>query len=253
MAQNAVEVIDRDGWRRSYPLGKAIVHIGSAVGNDVVLDATRGAGVAARHVQLIARAGGGGGYRLVNMGDTDILLADSERRITPRSFIDLNEGERVRLGDFTLVFSGSGTLAGAVGPAAGGLAGGTPIMASGSGNIGMSLSLTRTQLAPSQPLDGSILVRNLGEKAGAQFKLAVEGLDPEWYDIGPGPILFPGASKEVSLRLQHPGKPEPPAGEYRFVVRASAPSAYPGESASAMQLIHIVPFYSHKLKVTLPE
>jgi hypothetical protein len=248
---NAVEVIDRDGWRRSYPLGKAIVHIGSAAGNDVVLDPTRGAGVAARHVQLIARAGGGGGYRLVNMGDSDILLADSERRITPRSFIDLNEGERVRLGEFTLVFSGGAALAGmAAGPAG---AAGAPILASGSGNIGLGLSLPKTQLAPGQPLDGSVVVRNLGEKAGAQIKLAVEGLDPEWYDIGPGPVLFPGAAKEVSLRLMHPGKTDPPAGEYRFVVRASAPGAYPGESASATQLIHIVPFYTHKLKVVLPD
>jgi hypothetical protein len=253
MAQNAVEIVDRDGWRRIYPLQKAIVHIGSAPGNDITLDGTRGTGVAARHVQLIARAGGGGGYRLVNMGDSDIQMADSERRITPRSFIDLNEGERVRLGEFTLVFSGSGAgLAGGV-PGVGAATGGGPIMGSGSGNIGLSLTLPKTQLAPSTPLDGSILVRNQGEKAGAQFKLAVEGLDAEWYDIGPGPILFPGASKEVSLRLQHPGKSEPGAGEYRFVVRATAPGAYPGESASAVQLIQIVPFYSHKLKVTLPE
>ena len=49
-----VEVVDRDGWRKAFPLEKHIVHIGSDPRNDVVLDSRRGAGVAARHLQLIA-------------------------------------------------------------------------------------------------------------------------------------------------------------------------------------------------------
>jgi hypothetical protein len=252
MAQNAVEVVDKDGWRRVYPLQKAIVHIGAAPGNDITLESTRGSGVAARHIQLIARAGGGQGYRLVNMGDSDILLGPaSDRRITPRSFIDLADGEQVRLGDFTLVFAGGGFGAGAVIAPAGGE--GLTAVGGGSGGIGLSLSMPRVQLAPHQSLDGTILVRNLGEKAGAQFKLEIEGLEPDWYEIGPGPILFPGAAKEVSLRLFHPGRPTPGAGDYRFVVRATAPSAYPGQSATAVQVIQILPFYSHRLHVIVPE
>jgi hypothetical protein len=258
MAQNAVEVVDKEGWRRVYPLQKAIVHIGAGPGNDIVLDSARGGGVAARHIQLIARAGGGQGYRLVNMGDTDILLgASGDRRITPRSFIDLGDGEQVRLGDFTLVFAGGMFAGGAsLGPALGSAstgAGGNPVTATGaSGGIGLSLSMPRVQLAPHQSLDGSIMVRNMGDKAGAQFKLEIEGLEPDWFEIGPGPILFPGAAKEVSLRLFHPGRPAPAAGDYRFVVRATAPSAYPGESATAVQVIQILPFYSHTLRVIPP-
>jgi len=249
MAQNAVEVVDREGWRRVYPLQKAIVHIGAAPGNDIVLDAARGAGVGPRHIQLIARAGGGQGYRLVNMGDSDILVG-GDRRITPRSFIDLADGEQVRLGEFTLVFTGAGVSGGAViAPTAGGAPGS---VAGASGGIGLSLSMPRVQLAPHESLDGSILVRNLGNKAGAQFKLQVEGLEPDWFEIGPGPILFPGASKEVALRLFHPGRPSPAAGDYRFVVQATAPQAYPGESATAVQVIQILPFYSHKVQIVVP-
>ena len=251
MPQNAVEVLDKDGWRRVYPLQKALVHIGAAPGNDIVLESARGGGVAARHIQLIARAGGGQGYRLVNMGDSDILLGPaSDRRITPRSFVDLADGEQVRLGDFTLVFVGGGVGAGAVlAPAAGGSA----MVGGSSGGIGLSLSMPRIQLAPGQSLDGSILVRNLGDKAGAQFKLEVEGLEADWYEIGPGPILFPGAAKEVSLRIFHPGRPTPGAGEYRFVVRATAPAAYPGQSATAVQVIQILPFYNHAVRVIVPD
>jgi hypothetical protein len=252
MAQNAVAVVDREGWRRVYPLQKAIVHIGAASGNDIVLDAARGSGVGPRHIQLIARAGGGQGYRLVNMGDTDIVVGN-DRRITPRSFIDLADGEQVRLGEFTLIFTGGGVASGAVLSGAGAApAGGAGSVGGASGGISLSLSMPRVQLAPHESLDGTILVRNLGDKAGAQFKLEVEGLEPDWYEIGPGPILFPGASKEVSLRLFHPGRPTPGAGDYRFVVRATAPSAYPGESATAVQVIQILPFYSHKLRIVPP-
>jgi hypothetical protein len=37
------------------------------------------------------------------------------------------------------------------------------------------------------------------------------------------------------------------------VVRATAPSAYPGESATAVQVIQILPFYSHSVRVIPPD
>ena len=37
-----IEVIDKDGWRKEYPLDKSIVHIGSAPGSDLVLEGTNG-------------------------------------------------------------------------------------------------------------------------------------------------------------------------------------------------------------------
>jgi hypothetical protein len=231
-----VEVTDRAGWRKSFSLQKALIYIGSASGNDVVLESSRGGGVSARHLQLISTADSG--YRLINMGDTDIFLGpDAEGALPPRAFIEISDGDQLRVGDFVLRFEGDGQLSSVTGRDA------------TSKSIGLSLSLPSLQLGLNQPLDGMVVVHNLGDKAGVQFKLEADGLDPACVEIGPGPLLFPNAAKEVPFRLHHPRAARPPAGDYRFRIRATAPGSYPGESATASQTIHILPYYSHKVRV----
>ena len=251
---NVVEVTDREGWRKVYPLQKAIIHIGTAAGNDIVLEGSHGGGIAARHIQLIGGVGGQG-YRLINMSEGEIALGDSGRSIPPRSFAEVTDGLSLRVGDFVLIFRTSGMAAPAVPGAMGGAmaatgpGGSAPTLASGGGPIGLSLTLPTLQLGVGQSIEGTVLIRNLGDKAGAQFKIQVEGLESDWFEIGPSPVLFPGASKEVEFRISHPGKPKPGAGEHRFIVRATAPAAYPGQSATLTQSIQILPVFSHRLRL----
>ena len=231
-----IEVTDRDGWTKGFPLEKDIVHIGSDQRNDIVLERARGNGVAPRHLQLILLASQG--YRLVNLADTDVLLGElGEVRLAPRSFAVVADGQRVRVGDFTLVLQGLAPRQ----------------EASASDAIGLRLALPQTHLAPDQPLEGMVIVRNQGDKTGAQFKLEVEGLDPKWYEVGPGPILFPNAEKAVPLRLHHPKGPRPPAGEHQFSIRAAAPAAYPGQSAVVSQVIEIAPYFQHSMRLVMEE
>ena len=239
----AVEVVDRDGWRKEFTLQKTLVYIGSDPRGDVVLDNLRGAGVSPRHLQLIAASGSGQGYRLINMGDTEIGLAEGDgwRSLPPRAVVEVGDGQRIKVGDFTLTFRGGAGPGGAMGADA------------TSSVVGLTLTLPQTQLTLDQPLDGSVTVRNLGDQASVQFNLQVDGLDPGSFEIGPGPILFPHAEKEVFFRLFHPKAANPPAGEYRLRVRATAPLAYPGQSATASQVIQITPYYSHQLRVVTPE
>jgi hypothetical protein len=236
---NLVVVVDRDGWHKEFPLAKAIVSIGSDPRNDVVLERTRGAGVSPRHLQLIAA---GAGYRLINMGDTEIRLGPAQdRSLAPRAFVEISSSEKVQVGEFSLVFYGGGAQ-----PMARG--GGTG-RDSKSAAIGLTLALAGTKLAVGQPLDGTVTIRNQGDKTGVQFTLEADGLAPECVEIGPAPILFPNAEKEVFFRVRHPQAARPPAGEFRFRLRASAPSAYPGESTTATAIIQVEPFYSHELRL----
>ena len=288
---NRITVTDRDGWRKDFTVQKSIVYIGSDPANDVVLDGARGTGVAGRQLQLLSLAANGVGYRLVNLGSSDLVLGvASDRALSPFASAALKEGDQIRLGDFTLIFSSldavsstpmpalpSGAAQGAAAaPVAATAAAATsqPVQSAASTpaapsqpapapaapasvaadtattatSIGMRLVLPPLPLSPDQPLEGTIVVRNQGSRPGAQFRLQVEGLDPSWYEIGPSPILFPNAEKEIPLRIIHPRKPNPPAGEFRFSVRASAPEAYPREVASVTQTINILPYYSHKLR-----
>ena len=237
----SIVVTDRDGWHKEYPLTKSIIHIGCAANNEIVLDSTRGSGVAPRHVQIITT---GQGARIVNIGNTPILVGAAARNpAQPLAVVDIPSGEAITIGDFTLAIRIEG--GNGLGPIARLDAAAVP--AFGSQVIGLRASFPRVQLWPDKPLDGSVLVRNLGDKSGAQFKVEIEGLDSDCYEIGPGPVLFPGAEKPVAVRLLHSKRPRPPAGECRFEIRAVAPAAYPETYATITQVINIMPYYHYRL------
>lgn len=258
--QNSLEITDKDGWRKVHSFQKRLVHIGSAPQNDIVLEGWRGGGVTSRHLQLIALPAGQGGYRLVNLGDTDVLLgAAGDQVLAPRSATNIADGEHIKLGDFALVLRAGQGFSGAVGGVSTAVASdrerfsGPASAEASSPVIGLELFLPQTQLGPDRPIDGAVIVRNLGDKPGVQFKLAVEGLHADCYAMGAGPLLFPNAEKEVSLRLSHPRGPRLLAGDHRFNVRATAPEAYPGESAAVSQVVHVLPFYKHGLRLVTTE
>lgn len=254
--QGTVEITDKEGWRKDFALSKSLVHIGSDPRNDVVLETWRGGGVSQRHLQLIAAPGQEQRYRAVNLGDSDVRLEGSGGRLLkPRSAVEIGDGERVRLGDFLLVFRLGGPVAApAARPAptreavAAGVAPAParPSVEVASSVIGLTLSMPHTTLSPERPLDGSVSIQNLGDGPGVQFKLELTGLDADCYEIGPGPILFPGVAKDVRLRLHHPRGPGLPAGPHQIRIRATA-DEYPGEVVSVVQEIQIQPFYSHDL------
>jgi hypothetical protein len=251
----SLEITDRDGWQKSYPVTRAIVYVGSDPGDDIVLDRMRGGGVTPRHIQLIAPALGGGAYRLVNLGDSDVPVGSpTARAVPPRSFAPLSDGDVLRLGDFSLVFRemqpGRALIsASAAQPAACLPAVPAAALAATSSAIGLRLSLPTAQLWPDRPISGAVVVSNLGAKPGVQFRLEVDGLPADCYEIGPGPLLFPGAEKAVPVRLAHSRRPDPRAGPQRVTFRASAPDAYAGEAAVVSQEITVMPYHSHSLRL----
>lgn len=232
-----IEVIDKNGWHRDYAVEKAIIHIGSDVQNDIALEATRGAGVEPRHLQLIASDTG---YRLVNLDSNPVAIdvSGNEMSLEPRSTANVGAGTEIQVGEFTLVLH-SGDVS-RLAPQAG----------TTSETIGLRVNLPRTTLLPEQPIEGSITVSNLGDETGVQFELEVEGLSEDVYQLGPAPILFPGASKELFFRLRHPRGPALPAGDHRISIHATAPDAYPGERATVKQTLHVSPHFSHTLELT---
>jgi hypothetical protein len=236
-----LEVIDRDGWRNEFPLQKNVVHIGSSSRSDIVLEPARGEHVAPLHAQLIlpiskeGQSARVGRCQLVNLGDEDIQLGTSgDRNLSPRSAMQLESGMAFRLGQFTLVLHGNGEV--------------SDDLTLSSQHIGLSLSLSRTQLEPNRCLEGVVKVSNQGQRSGVQIELDLEGMDPDCYDLEPGPILSSGAEKEVFFRLRHHGH-KPLAGNCHITFRATAPHSYPGDEAQISQLIEVLPFFQHKMRL----
>jgi hypothetical protein len=243
--RGSVEVVDKGGWRKVFPLNKNIMYIGSDLHNDIAIEPSRGSGLDPRHLQMVPSPTSGLGYRLINMGPFEIVLGPhgGERSLPPRSAIDIADGDVVRLGDFTFSFHGNG---GAVDTP---LAGLTP--ARKVNPIGLNVMLSHTQLAPDRAIEGAITIKNSGDKAGVQFKIEVDGFEPDSYEVGPAPILFPDVEKKVPFRLRHSQRATPPAGDRRLTIRVTAPAAYPGEVATASQVIQVTPYLKHSLSLKI--
>jgi hypothetical protein len=234
MAQESkIEVINRFGWRKDFVIDKPIVQIGSDSRNDIVLADGIDTSIAPRHAQLVPSSVNRQGMRLVNLSDREIVLGPQGGQgtvVPPRGSAEVNSGDLIKMGEFTLGFQG-GEQRSVV--------------------LKLSLEMSGRELAVDRPLSGILTIHHLGNKAAVQFKIEVEGIDTDHYEIGPGPVLFPNAEKQVGFRIHHPMKPNPPAGEQRITFRVTAPDAYPGESASISQNIQIAPFYRHRMRVVV--
>jgi hypothetical protein len=284
-----VEVTDKDGWRKEYVLQKTINHIGADARNDIALDNWRGTGVSARHLQLIVNGNScrlvniGGTDVSIASGVYDVAPGTTPPQVRPlasMSATEISNGTWIKLGDFSLRLRTAEPPPVAVaasvsqqpvmpslsvpppppvlqGQATASLS--TPSIMTppapvaepevGGNSINVRLLMPQTLLGLNAPLEGSLIVRNAGSRPGAQFKLEIQGLPAECIEIGPGPILFPNAEKEVVFRLRHPQTPALRAGDLQLLIRATAPDAYPGQVALITQTIQVSPFYQHSLKL----
>lgn len=226
-----IDVIDKDGWKKTFPVEKNIFHIGSIAANEIVLEAKHGAGVSPRHAQLIALQEGG--FRLVNLGDNDIHIGGhGDDVVAPRSVAAVTDGSVLTIGDFTLTFHGETATASGM------------VVAKREGNIGLQLHFAETQLAPNQSRGGILIVSNQGDKTGVQFELELEGLDDDCFTLEPAPLLSAGSEAEVAFRFYHRGH-KPLAGERPVTIRATAPKAYPNDVAIATCTLDVQPYFWH--------
>lgn len=260
-----LQVIDKGGWLKEFELSKSLIYVGSDPGNDIVLDPQHGAGVAGRHLQILylATPSGAGLLRVINLGRADISLdprspAVQASVLRPWSAAVIGDNTSLQLGDFSLTFQVDVPsvevlpLPGTEEPSPLEATEAAPIVEQQPApvlatDIGLDLHLEGTRLEAGEPLVGRIAVRNQGDEPAVQIRLALEGLDAGSYEMGPGPILFPNAEKEVSLRILHSGKPWPVAGEHRIRISATAPQAYPGQRAEVSGVMWIAPLYGQEL------
>lgn len=238
--ESRIEVINRFGWRKDFVVEKPIIQIGRDARNDIVLDDGHASSVAPRHAQLLPSAVNRQGLRLVNLSDQEIQVFTGvdavatdgapSSAVAPRSSAELASGDLLKMGDFTLIVHGGEQR---------------------SEVVKLSVELVGRELALDRPLTGTLKIHHVGNKAAVQFRIEVEGLDPDCYEMGPGPVLFPNAEKQVTFRLNHPRRAYPPAGTHRITFYVTAPEAYPDERASVSTEVHVAPYYQHKMRVVV--
>ncbi len=233
MAQESrIEVINRAGWRKEFKLNHSIVFVGSQSGVDIVLAEPD---IMPRHLQFVPSSVNRLGYRVINLSNADVQVqvrsssnVAAPKTLASRESVEIGDGDTVLLAGYTLVYYGGAQL---------------------SNFIQARVELPMTRLDLETPLDGAVVIKNGGDKAGVQFAVEVQGWDPRFIQMEPGPVLFPQVEKRCSFRLIHPHKPLPPAGEQTITFIVTAPDAYPGESAAVPQTVNIAPFYAHRVRV----
>jgi hypothetical protein len=246
--ENRIDVTDKEGWHKEFVLNKRLIYVGSDNRNDVVLSAMRGTGVAPRHLQLVIAPAGVVTCSAVNLSATDIPLGESgQNTLPPNSATEVKDGEFFRLGDFSVVlhFQDNSMVA----QGAGSREAFVRVGVKNSAAVGLRLVLQQVILSPERPIEGMLYVANLGNAPGVQFRLGLDGLPADCYEIGPAPILFPGAEKGVPLRIWHPKRSSVMAGTQRIALWAEAAEAYPGEVVTQTRDLRIMPFYNHSVRV----
>ncbi len=247
---NHIEVTDKDGWRKDFLCQKRLVYIGSDPRNDIILSPLRGVGVAPRHLQLIIPIGTGAPCSIVNLSQAAIPIgAAGDRQLEASSAMEIVDGAMLCLGDFTLVIHLQSLAAPSATENAPHESVSRAVVGPTSASIGLRISLPQQTLNTDAPIEGVMVVSNLGNKPGVQFNLALDGLPPECCEISSAPILFPGAEKGVTFRIFHPRQSGYQAGPHTLCFTATAEEAYPGEGVTVSREIRIAPYFNHSLRL----
>ena len=222
-----LEVVNKEGWRKEYLLQRTLIYAGSQPGSDVYLPAPE---VAPRHIQFVPSPVNRAGYRLINFSAAPLALRESggaARLVPPRGTAELSDGDAVELAGYSMVFH-SGAMQ--------------------SASIQARVELASTRLELDRQIEGTLYIRNSGDKAGVQFEIQTQGFDQRFVQVDSGPVLFPGVEKSIAFRIAHPRQPTPPAGDHTLTLVVTAPGVYPGESAMVSATFTVAPFFAHSIR-----
>jgi len=233
-----IQVVDRKGWYKSFPLEKALTMIGSAPFNDIVLSETHGSGVASVHLQLISNQTAKRGFRLINLVNEPLLLTLSNAKgsleLQAKGSRELEDGDGVQLGDFRIIFylqTESGLS-----------------IDKSSENIGVKLEMPGITLRQRSKLTGLLTLKNFGTDKRSQFEIDLEGLPADCYQVDPAPLLYPGGEEKLQIRFFHLGI-RPNAGECPIQIHVTAVDAYPKEKVILPVVLAIESVYQYSLGV----
>lgn len=225
----SVKVSNKAGWTKVFTLEKSILMIGGDSSNDIILPDQDGQSSVPVFMQLICQGGSYNAIRAINLRNTAIprfnLNTLLSNPILPMQTIELNEGDQLSMGGYTLVFS---------------LAGQGFRFFQRSEDLGAEVILPGLDLEANSILRGQITLTNFSRQIHTQFDLSIQGLPPQAYQIDPIPLLHAGGTETLALYFFHLGQ-EPPAGPCPVQIRVAAPEAFPGQSVQISFDLNVAP------------
>lgn len=234
----SIQVIDRKGWSKSFPLQKALTMVGSATFNDVVISDEHGDGIAPVHFQLIRNQTSKQGFRIINLINEPLLIhlnnAEGSLQLPAKGSREINDGDMVHLGGCILTFYLQVDKGKSI--------------EKRSENIGVKLEMPGVVLKKESKLTGLLTLKNFGSEKRSQFEIDVEGLPKDCYQVDPAPLLYPGGEEKLQIRFFHLGN-HPVAGECPIQIHATAVNAYPQEKVIIPVVLDIEPVFQYSVDI----
>ncbi|MCB2179914.1 FHA domain-containing protein [bacterium] len=226
-----IKVTNPKGKTRTEVFDKAIIRIGTDESNDICLSSKD---ILPFHLQTLNFKNGEQKNRVVNLTDLSVAITLNQEAywLGPYAYSEINNGDEVELGDFKLQFNL---------PIKGGQVRTSP-------HFKASLEFPTNVLPSETMLEGILTLHNTGEKAGCQFKIDVEGLPEDCYQIDSIPLLYPSAVENIPFRLFHQGT-APKVGYQTFFVKLSSPDKYPDHEVVIQHNIYISPYFKQTLEI----
>lgn len=238
-AQVTAILTDERGWQKPFPLTEGVFWLGSAQKAHIQL--TDAKGIAPFHLQIVNMLSEAS-VRLINLSNWALLLQKGEETsLCPAGgMMDIFGPEIIRLGNYTLTFQLNKQN--------------LPHPATKTTKqkvIGINLNLPDVVLRPNASLVGLLTLQNTGDEA-CQFRVELDGLPEDCYEIAPPPLLFAGGEESTQIRFIHKGT-APTAGQHIITLRVTSPEVYPGQEATLRQTLRVVPVYAHDLSIAVPQ
>jgi hypothetical protein len=225
-----LKIIEANGWTKFLKINHAITCVGSSASNDIQLPASE---IAPIQLQIFYSPDLPSTCRVVNLGAELLLLrGGSDSPLAPYQSLDIFDGDEVDVFGYRLAFQ-------------------LPLATGGvqkSQQIEASLTMPEPVLRSGSVLVGNLHIKNIGDRPGVQFQVALSGFPDDCYQIDPVPLMYPGAEEDVQVRFFH-RTISPQAGLHDLVLAVSAPADYGSEELVIRQGLYVAPVLKHELLI----
>ena len=151
-------VINESDWEKAYDFDKTIIRIGNQPSCDIQL---KGNGIQPLQLQLVRTAGKNTGYMMRIFADNVMISRGDQsfagKKVAPYEVLD---GDKVSFSSFRLVIS----------------LGDEQSKVRKSTHIEAEMNLTKRDLSPDSPINGILVLKNVGTEKPCQFRMHISGI-----------------------------------------------------------------------------
>ena len=220
-----IRIFNESDWEKTYEFDKSIIRIGSQVSCDIQL---RDANIQPLMMQIVRIGGADDSYNIRFFADNIMLIRGNQNFMTDQiSPYNLLDGDKITFSHYRLIFSVENEKK----------------RIRTSPHMKAEMFLSKRELLLGSPINGMVLLTNLGTEKPCQFRMQISGIPADCLHSAPLPYLYPGTSSTVAFIISHL-QTRPSPGFHTVSLTLSAENEYFGELLEFNQDIYVEPIFN---------